>query len=372
MLLISTCAFLLFGILASGQCGRQALGGCPYGLDGDRVYRAPSHVLWGAILILTVTSTLRYGFIDTYFYKVMYREAGGNWGAVENPPWGVERLWMACLYYLNYVSESPKLMLFISALAINASFICCLNHYSADVVFSIFIYFCLSYLDTNNGIRQYFAASIAMIALLALNEGGLRYGLVFLLLVVLASLFHHSALLVAPIGFCVSGRPFNLRVGAALLVVALFLAAPAHISGFLFENMRGFKYQRYFGYSHGMGLCRAIINGVVPLYLCLDYYFRVGRHKVVSGREAFLLNLLIMNSLFVFAGLYMQYWARLTFYTSFALYAFMPKLIWQWAERRGRCSSVKTIAAWCYLFFFCYNIYVNMAYGNIKDFRVDW
>ena len=53
----------------------------------------------------------------------MYTESRGDLNYVYSEPWGVESGWLLFLYYLNYLSASPKLMLFIVALLINLAYV---------------------------------------------------------------------------------------------------------------------------------------------------------------------------------------------------------------------------------------------------------
>ena len=73
--------------------------------------------------------------------------------------------------------------------------------------------------------------------------------------------------------------------------------------------------------------------------------------------------------MFSIMGLVMQYWARMAFYTAFAPFILMPKLIYE-AFPRNR-SAIKAIAIVCYFIFFAYNVYVNIGYGAIGDFYFD-
>ena len=98
---------------------------------------------------------------------------------------------------------------------------------------------------------------------------------------------------------------------------------------------------------------------------------RRSNNEKISGGDGLLLNMTILNSALYLMGLYMQYWARLAFYTSFAPIIFLPKMIDVVCGKK-HAKAVKILAFSLYLVFFAYNIYVNFAYGAISDFYISW
>ena len=365
MLLISICTICIMLTLFYGA-NNQVKTLTPEG--GNRV-QTKTEVLISFALILIIISTLRYGFIDTYAYKIMYRESRGDLLYVNSAPWGVEKAWLYLMYILNYVTDSPKAVLFMTALFVNVAYVVFCKKYSSNVIFSLFIYYCISYLDTNNGLRQCFATSITMMAFpLLLKKKYVLYSL----FVVLASLFHSSAIYLLLIVLATIGKPFNFKVIIALIACVAFLLFPSIINEFLKEATIDSKYNYYLNNNAGMGIIRCFIISILPLVLSIIYYAKRKKSGLdINKEEGLLINMLIINSALYLMGLYMQYWARLAFYTSFAPIVLMPKLIENVFSKKDR-KWVKIIAYICYFIFFVYNIYVNITYGAIADFRVEW
>ena len=365
MLLISICVIcILLNVFYGSTRQRKML--TPQG--ETRIVTAKEVLIMFA-LILIVTSTLRYGFIDTYAYKIMYRESRDNLDYVNSAPWGVEAGWLYLMYLLNFITDSPKLMLFLVALAVNVAYVLMCKKYSSNVLFSLFVYFCIGYMDTNNGLRQCFAASITTMAFPLLLR---RRYVWYALLVAFASLFHESAIYVLLIALLVLGRPFNLKMFIALLACVVFLFAPESISGFIKESILDSKYNDYLNYSVGMSFLRCFIISILPLALAVLYCInKQGKKEKISYQDGVLINMLIMNSVFYLMGMYMQYWARLAFYTSFAPIVLLPKLIDGVFVKSDR-AWIKPVALCLYFIFFAYNIYVNIAYGAMRDFRIEW
>ena len=365
MFLIAICTICIILTMLYGEKNQRKM----LTPQGETRVISTSGVLFAFALILIITSTLRYGFIDTYAYKIMYRKSRGDLVYVNSAPWDVEAGWLYLLYYLNYITASPKLMLFMVALFVNLAYVTVCKKYSANVLFSLFVYFCIGYMDTNNGVRQCFAASITILAIpLLLN----KHYILYTLIVAFASLFHESAIFVLLIALVAIGKPFNFKVIVALMCSIIFLFAPGLISGILQEATIDSKYNDYLSNNVGMGFIRCFIISIVPLALAVAYCLIKRAHKQQIGKsDALLINLLVMNSALYLMGLYMQYWARLAFYTAFAPIVLLPKLIdGVFSEKDSKW--IKMIAVALYFVFFAYNIYVNIAYGAMADFYIEW
>ena len=370
MFLISICAISSLALVLLSRQKYIDCAGDGIGFGGQFRLATTKHVTFLFAMILILTSTVRHGFIDTYAYKIMYTSARDNLLYVNSAPWGVEAGWLYFLYLLNYISADPKLMLFISALIINLGYIILCKRYSADVNWSLLIYFCLCYMDTNNGLRQYVAAGIMMLLFPMLKQKKYIY---YLLGILLAYQFHESAIVCVFIAIVIVGKVMNMKTILALLFGVMFLIIPSWgnmIIGDMFDDS---KYLFYLEFSEGMGMgvLRALITGIIPCVLAIMYLVRCKKSKTkVVGTEAMLLNMLFINTMFIVMGLYMQYWARFAFYTSFAPIVLMPKLVYGVLGKHNY-KLVKVFAVMCYLFFFAYNIYVNIAYGAMADFYID-
>ncbi len=365
MFLISACTILIIFTFLQGKSNQRKM----ITPDGETRLVTTKGVLITFALILIVTSTLRYGFIDTYAYKIMYRESRNNLEYVNSAPWGVEAGWLYLLYYLNYITSSPKIMLFLVALVVNMAYILMAKKYSSDVLFSAFVYFCIGYMDTNNGVRQCFATGITMLAFPLLIE---KKYIPYSILVAIASIFHESAIFLLLIAFVADGKPFNIKVILALIACFIFWLNPSLVSGMLQEAIIDNKYSYYLSQNVGMSFLRCFIIAIIPLFLAIMHCVMKKPSKTKTAKtEGLLINMIVINSALYLMGLYMQYWARLAFYTSFAPIVMLPKLI-KSVFKEEDAKWIKSLALILYFIFFAYNIYVNIFYGAIRDFRIEW
>lgn len=372
MFLIFMCTILIMCTLYVAAAKEYKYESIGYGLGGKWKYGISKGYFTVFVLILVITSTVRYGFIDTYAYKEMFRLSRGDLVYVESGPYGVEAGWLYICYALNYLSSNPKILLFFSALIINVSYAKIIKLYSCDPVLSLMIYFCLSYLDTNNGLRQIVAASITLLAFPLLSKKNISSYFLYGICVVLAMQLHESAFVCLFIAFIVIGKPLNVKTIMALGLGIFFLFIPDIISDYIGELFIDSKYLPYLDSTvNGMSIFRAIATGVIPAVFAVYYIRRCNAFNIKIQRiEAILINMLMVNTMFTIMGLNMQYWARFCFYTSFAPIVLMPKLIYEFFIKK-QARRIKNVAIMCYLFYFWYNIYVNVKYGALDQFYID-
>ena len=366
MTLLLSCSLCIFLVLFCGELFREK-----YSLIPDTPMKVPPVIFAGFLIPLILTSTFRYGFIDTFAYKIMYQNAC-SWDYIDSSPWGVERGWLIFLHILNFFSKSPKLLFFLSALLINGSVVFLISRYSGDPILSLLLYFSFSYLDTNNGIRQFSAAAIVLFAMALLLRCKKKNWVLFFIAVAAAAQFHCTAWICLPIALAVSGKILNWKVLFAAATGILLCIFTEYISDFSGIFPGGFKYEHYIRMKNGMGLPRAIITGFLPLLLLGFYFFRTGKAENPPPEEsAMLFNLLFLNSVFSLMGMQMQYWARLQFYTAFSLYVFLPELTAASLGNNRRNRIARIITVFCALIFFGVNLCKNWSYGTLEDFYWD-
>lgn len=372
MFLVTMCTFLCLSVLFLGHRTQYVIDWPIKGFDGKWKFHIDKKVFIVFAGILILVSTLRYGWIDTYAYKEMYIASRGDLAYVNSAPYGVEAGWLYFCYFLNFISPSPKLLLFVSALIIISAYIFTIARYSCDPIFSMVIFFSILYMDTNNGLRQMVAASIIIFALPLLTGKKIWKYCLYVIIVWLAMQFHTSAVVCYFIGVIVIGKPFNIRVKLAIILGVLFCLAPGIMNDYLGEVFSDSKYLYYLDMSGGMTFLRAFITGIFPAILAFIYLFKCKKfHVKIDYTEGILLNYLFINTIFILMGCYMQYWNRMGFYTAFAPVVLMPKLAYDMFVKDQR-RMVKLLAIVLYLLFFLYNVYVNIGYGAIADFYISW
>lgn len=372
MLLVSICTILCIAVFAIGTKYQRAVVYSANGFCESKRLTVNKKVVAAFALVLIATSTLRYGWIDTHAYKEMYVAARGDIEYVNSQPYGVESGWLYICYLLNFISGSPKLMLFVSAAIIVGGYAATIRRYSCDSIFSCIIFYCVLYMDTNNGIRQMVAASIVMLALPLLMSKSVWKYLLYALIVAFAMQLHASAAVCYIIALIAIGKPFNVKVKAAMLFGIVFCFAPDLLSDYIGELFSDSKYLFYLDIYGGMTFLRALVTGILPAVLAFMYIKKCKNcGQKIEYTEGILINMLFINSVFVIMGCYMMYWNRMGFYTAFAPFVLIPKFVREIFVKSQR-QAIKNAAIVLYFLFFAYNIYVNIGYGAIDDFYISW
>src|SRR5690625_145635 len=160
----------------------------------------PNKILtFGALASLVATAGLRSNIGDTFNYKNIYVENDFTWEYIfSQKDYGFGILQMVLK---NYITDDPQIMIFTSALITNVLIVIVFYNYSRFIELSLYVYITGGlFLVSMNGIRQVLAASIAFIAIRFLINGNfIKYSLIILF----ASTFHQSALVLIPIYFLV-------------------------------------------------------------------------------------------------------------------------------------------------------------------------
>ena len=372
MQLISVCACFTMLILLYGTSRQYYVE-----IDGGE-YRlqAPKSITSAFLAVLVITSTLRYGFIDTYAYKEMYILARNNYDYIfTGAGWGIETGWLWLMYVLNYISRSPKLMLFLSALLVCGAYVKVIRRYSEQVLFSLLLFFCLIYMDTNNGIRQMCASAILILGFPALEK---KKYLTNAICALAAYQLHNSAAVIAIVALTAIGRPLNIKTLGALLLGIVFLFMPGEITGFLDTTLESNQYNYYLVMRGGMGIPRALVTGIIPIGLSLLYIHKVKHRSIaVSYAEGMLINMTVINGMFVMMGTYMQYWNRFAFYTFFAPIVMVPKMARIVFGDENYFRAMKRIMIVLYLAYFAFNVFMNSGLPGassdaLQQFYIEW
>ena len=380
MLLISLCFVCIVICLYYGDRHLQLMNSKGISLiDSTSKQKGVQKYIWTFIGILTLFSAVRHGFIDTYAYREMYRESRFNWDYVwTGAGWGIESGWLITCYLLNYICPSSNFILLLAALLINYAYAKSIEKYSEDITLSLWMFFCLNWLDTNNGLRQFTAAALSIIALpLLLNqERDLRKKILcyigYILIITIGMQWHNSVKVCIPIMIAVLGKPMNWKTWGVMLLCMAFIAGMNFAMDIFVEGAGDTKYvEMYLKKSYGgMGLPRAIVMGFVPLFFVFSYLMKGHQEKQkIHYVDGILINLLVIHSAFTILGLIVQVLSRLCFYTYFVYFLIMPKLMMNVLS--GKYNRYRNFAFVCLTFYFWYNVYVNCRYHAIEDFYFD-
>lgn len=224
-----------------------------------------------------------YPSYENYFYQVLF---GAGQGRFE---YGYYLLNLVC----SWISDNPRLMFVVSAALFYSLVIVAVKRMSPDVSLSIFLIIgCGFYFYFMNGTRQMLAAAFVLLALTTLGK---KHNLYFVLLVLLGSLFHLSAI----ICFAVLAFYYMPVNGKSIIVIALVcLILIQFLPSLAVKAAMSFGYEDYFttaSFTARSGLIQIAINLCILLF-GLTIYLRCDKRD-----DIFRVCILMQLAAFVFS-----------------------------------------------------------------------
>jgi|SRR5690625_1634801 len=272
--------------------------------------------------VLVLVSGLRANIGDTFTYRTIYLNNEFNWEFISSEKdigFGILQMILK-----NYISEDPQIMLFIAALITNVLVIFVFYYYSRMIELSFYVYITGGlFLFSMNGIRQMLAAAIAFTTIRYLQRNSfIKYALI----VIFASLFHQSALILLPIYFLVRFKAWS-KVTVILLILAVAIVFLYEIfSSLLFTALSDTQYANYDTFNEGGANRIRVIVEFVPLFFAY-----LGRDKLKSlfPESDFVINMALIGLIFMAVATQEWIFARVSVY--FQLYnliliSWLPKL----------------------------------------------
>lgn len=208
----------------------------------------------------------------------------------------------------------------------------------------------------HNGMRQFIAVAIIFAGFKFLLN---KQYIPMILLILLASLFHGSALLMIPIVFIVQGRAWNIKTVIMLIATAVVIAFVNRFTPILNELLQETQYDdmmtnEIWTTDDGTNLLRVAVYSVPALLSLFGLkYIRAADDPVMN---------LCVNCSIVTMALYLIaavssgiYIGRLPIYTTLHGYIALPWMIDRIFERRS-AKLVRIIMYGAYLAFFYYQM----------------
>ncbi len=185
-------------------------------------WRNNNAILWASILVLSIIAGLRADTVgtDTFTYREIFD------GISSGIRLGIEPGWFLLNKAISWVGGGYQFLLWVVSILTLFPVSLVIIKESPNKQFSLFAYYSLYfYLNSFNGMRQFMAISIILLAYTILIKG--KYWR-FILLVLLASMFHFSAL-IALVALFIR----KIKITSTRLTIALALS---FIMGMIITN----------------------------------------------------------------------------------------------------------------------------------------
>lgn len=206
----------------------------------------------------------------------------------------------------------------------------------------------------HNGTRQFLAVAIVFAGYRFLLE---RRYLLMVMLILLASLFHISALLMLPVIFLVQGKAWNIKLQLVLAVTVLVMVFITPVSQLLHPLLRHTPYadvleNEIWAADDGVNIIRVAVYSVpaVLSLIGLRYVRQSEDPKVHLCVNLSVITMALYLVAMVSSGIYI---GRLPIYTTLYGYMVLPWLIDNIFEPRS-ARLVRISMQVLYILFFCY------------------
>lgn len=330
-------------------------GAWPTGIKPNKLY-----VALAALCLMTVAG-LRNNIGDTYFYMHSYVVDDFSWQAVlQRNDIGFNVFQML----LKQLSDDPQLLIFTTAAITNLLIVIVFYHYSRMIELSIFLYIANgAFIVSMNGVRQYLAAAIVFVATKALLDGKWK---TYMGIVLIASIFHQSALIMIPIYFLVRRKAWTAATLAMLGVAILVVVGFNYFSGLMFSIIKDSQYGHYENFQEGGANYIRVVVYLVPLFVAF-----LGREKLRSlfPQADVFVNLAVVGGVLLFISTQNWIFARLGIY--FTLYHI---LLMSWIVKLFRNKDrplVYFAVIVLYLLYFFYENEITLGIRYRSDY-IQW
>lgn len=270
-------------------------------------YIQPNKILAGvAAISLILVSGLRNNIGDTYFYMHGYEVNDFKWSTItEQKDMGFSILQLL----LKQITEDPQILLITTALVTNLLIAIVMYKYSRMFELSMYVYITSgAFVVSMNGLRQFLAAAIVFAATKALFEGKWK---TYMLVVLFATVFHQSALVMLPIYFIVRRKAWTGTTFALLSVAILIVVGFNQFSDLLFKAIQGTQYAHYQNFQEGGASVIRVFVYAVPLIIA---FFGREKLRYLFPKSDILANLSIIGIVLMIISTQNWIFARMTIY----------------------------------------------------------
>ncbi len=305
----------------------------------------------GAVMILF--SGLRKTIGDTYYYIHMFElaEQAGN----PIPVIGSDNFLFEFLqYWIRAAGGESEAFIMISAILTLVPVLLTFRKHAPDFLLAVFFYFTTgTYFIAMNGIRQFVATGVVLMATKYLFSPRKTDFFKFLVFILVAYFFHSSAIILIPIYFVCRRKAWS---PSTFLIIVAGVAVLIFVSMFMpsFENvLEGSSFSQYNegwfteGVEGGTNILRLGFHAI-PMVLSAVYYKELRRNGPIVD---VLVNMSVIHFTIFLVSLYNWIFARFAFYT-YTYMAILLSLIFSTVLKDTKKASLKLVLYMAFMFFF--------------------
>jgi len=304
-----------------------------------------------AAITLIVVAGLRKNIGDTFFYMHGYIVNDFSWDRIKHQKDLGFNLFQLLL---KQFSEDPQILIFVTALMTNALIVAVFYHYTRLLEIALYVYITSgAFIVSMNGVRQYLAAAIVLAATKYLFEGSFYK---YLMVVLFASLFHLSALIMIPMYFIVRLKAWTGTTFGMLFIAIAIVFGYNQFSDLLFSAIKDTQYGEYSTFAEGGANVLRVLVDAAPLIIAF-----LGREKLrtIFPKADIVVNLSILG--FILMVISTQNWifARMAIYFNLYQIILMTWIIKCFRDKDQKLIYYAMIVL--YLIFFFYENVITLG-----------
>ena len=259
-----------------------------------------------AALALAAVSGLRVNIGDTYLYMHSYEVGDFSWASVVNSH---DKAFNILQMLLKQLSDDPQILVLTTGILTNLLIVMVLYNYTRLFELSVFLYITTgTFTVSMNGIRQFLAAAIVFSATKFLLEGKWK---AYITIVVIASFFHQSALIMIPVYFIVRRKAWTKTTFMLLSLAVLIVVGFNEFSHLLFTAIKDTQYGHYEAFAEGgASIIRAIV-WIIPIVIA---YFGRTRLSQIFPKADIIVNISLVGVILMIISTQNWIFARMAIY----------------------------------------------------------
>lgn len=321
----------------------------PIIIDSIFVQSKPNKFLvFFTMITLVLVSGLRNNIGDTFFYMHSYKNTTFNWEQIKE---GKDIGFNIFQMILQQFSRDPQILLLVTALITNALIVFVLYKYTKIFELSLYVYITGGmYLTSMNGIRQYLAAAVIFAATKYIFEGNWKK---YILIVLLASTIHQTALILIPIYFIVRRKAWSWQTYVTLFGAVLIVIGFNQFMEILFSALGDSQYGEYKNFSEGGANILRVAIYAPPIMIA---YFGREKLREIFPKSDYIVNMSILSLVFMIISSQNWIFARFSIY--FGLYQL---ILISWIIKLFSDKDQKLIYYVILVFYFIFYFYENVV-----------
>ena len=312
-------------------------------------------------LLISFVAGFRNNIGDTQFYMEGYAVNDFSWSFIlQQKDMGFNIFQKLLKMYTN----DPQFLILITAFITNVLIIVVFYKYARFFELGLYVYITSgAFIVSMNGVRQYLAAALVFAATSYIFNGSWKK---YIAVVLFASIFHQSALIMIPIYFIVRRKAWTPATFSLLVVAVLIVFGFNKFSEILFTALKDTQYGGYQTFSEGgANIIRVFFYGF-PLFFA---FLSRDKLRALFPQIDIIVNLSLIGLVLMIISTQNWIFARLAIY--FTLYQI---LLTTWVVMAFRKKDQKLFYLSILIVFLIYFFYENVIILSIqyKSDYINW